>query len=109
MTGLAVEFSPNLLYKEYTHCDGGRGWKPASTIYRWEKRRMAKLSRRNGRKVVAEYGDAVDMELQEQLLFTLAYLYMIEANHFAKLVVELMRPMCSGPGYCNYCDGVGNE
>jgi hypothetical protein len=102
---LALEISYNLLYKEYTHCDGGRGWKPASTIYRWEKRRMAKVSRRNGRKVVAEYADAVGMELQEQLLFLLAYLSFVEDQEFAKVMVEFMRPMCSGPGNCHICDG----
>ena len=55
MPRLAAEISNHLLYKEYTHCDGGRGWRPAETTYRWEKRRMAKLSRRNARVIIGEY------------------------------------------------------
>jgi hypothetical protein len=65
---------------------------------------MAKLSRRNAREVVAEYNAVVGMELQEQLLFLLAYLSFVEAQQFAYVMQEFMRPMCSGPGYCHICD-----
>jgi hypothetical protein len=108
MAGLALEFSVNLCFKELTHHDGGHGWTKSQGqgrgYYRWEKRRMAKLSRRNGVKIVAEYSTVVDLELQEQLQFVIAYLLFAETLAFGKVMVEFMRPMCSGPGNCNVCD-----
>lgn len=106
MTRLAVEFSDNLHYKEITHQDGGRGWRPASTVYRWEKRRMAKLSRRNGREIVAEYGDSgPDLELAALLELWVAYLLFLDAMWFMQTFSMLMQPFCDGPGMCHICDG----
>jgi len=104
MPRLAAEISYNLLYKEYTHCDGGRGWKPSETTYRWEKRQMAKLSRRNAKVIIGEF-EQVDYDLLDQLTFMMAYFEFVEMQQFAALMVEFMRPMCSGSGYCDICDG----
>jgi hypothetical protein len=106
MTRLVVEFSPNLHYKELTHFDGGRGWRPATTPYRWEKRRMAKLSRRNGREIVAEYSDVgPDLELAALLELWVAYLLFLDKLYFIQAFSMLMQPACDGPGYCAICDG----
>jgi hypothetical protein len=106
MQRLALEFSVNLHYKEYTHFDGGRGWRPASTPYRWEKRRMAKIARRNAEVVVQEYFDVgPDLELEALLQFWVAYLMWVDNVRFEQVMFEFLRPDCSGPGYCNICDG----
>ncbi len=110
MVRLALEFSVNLHYKEITHFDGTQGWRPANTPYRWEKRRMAKLSRRNGREVVAEYDETgPDLELQAQLQLWVAYLLWLEAWNFAQVMLDFLRPDCDGPGYCHICDGKDKE
>lgn len=106
MTRLVLEYSDSLHYKEITHYDGGRGWRPDETVYRWEKRRMAKRSRRNGREIVAEYSDiGPDLELAALLELWVAYVLFLENLEFARVFVDFMRPACSGPGYCNICDG----
>ena len=112
--GLELEFSPNLHYKELTHSSSvGRGtrrrndhgWRD-TTSYRWEKREMAKTRRRNGKRVVAEYFEVgPDLELAALLEFWVAYLLWIDDMRFEKIFADFMRPMCSGPGYCNICDG----
>ena len=109
MPRLAIEFSYSLAYKEYTHHDGGHGWTKSGNqcrgIYRWEKRRMAKLSRRNAQVIVAEYSETgPDLELAALLELWVAYLLFLDTLAFAKAMVEFMRPDCSGPGYCNICD-----
>lgn len=106
MTRLALEFSTNLHYKEHTHFDGNQGWRPANTPYRWEKRRMAKLSRRNGREIVAEYSDSgPDLELAALLELWVAYLLWLDKLYFIQAFSMLMQPDCDGPGYCHICDG----
>jgi hypothetical protein len=107
---LALEFSVNLRYKEITHHDGGHGWTKSGSrgraTYRWEKRRMAKLSRRNGREIIAEYSDSgPDLELAALLELWVAYLLFLENLEFARVFVDFMRPACDGPGYCHICDG----
>ena len=75
---------------------------------------MAKLSRRNGREIVAEYSDCgPDLELAALLEFWVAYLLWLEATEFARVMVAFLRPDCDGPGYCHICDGkewkIGNS
>jgi len=103
MVRLALEFSPNLHYKEITHFDGGRGWRPATTPYRWEKRRMAKLSRRNGREIVAEYSETgPDLELHTQLQLWVAYLLWLDKQAFYAAFSGLYSSEC-GDSYCSIC------
>jgi len=110
MTRLALEFSVNLHYKEVTHHDGGHGWTKSGsrgrTTYRIEKRRMAKVSRRNGKELIAEYSDTgPDLELAALLSLWVAYVLFLEDLAFAKVMLDFMRPGCDGPGYCHICDG----
>lgn len=111
---LELEFHPNLHYKELTHSSSfGRGtlrrndhgWRD-TTSYRAEKREMNKTRRRNGKRIIAEYDEiGFDLALYEQLCFWVAYLFWIDDRYFAQIMVDFLRPMCSGPGFCHICDG----
>ena len=108
MARLVLEYSDSLYYKELTHFDGTRGWRPATTPYRWEKRRMSKVSRRNGKEIVAEYSDSgPDLELAALLELWVAYLLFLDKLYFIQAFSMLMQPDCDGPGYCSICDRKG--
>lgn len=105
---LALEFSDTLRYKERTHWDENSDHLVVrNTRYGWSKRKMAKVSRRNGKVLIAEYDDeGFDLELYELLICWMAYVQWYDLWLFEQAMESLSGTYgCSGPGYCNFCDG----